>query len=240
MPSPAAPPTNVVATPVSTSRVLVTWNAVPNAIKYYVTVSVNGGAYSFLGTSTTTSFTAANLQPGTNYCFEVADVTASRAVLAVQGPQARKLLSAVNGDAAAVARFDVAQGKVSIIGRGDCERRWIATEDVAALVAAVTLEVNAPEVVEVGGPESISKNRLVELAERTSGRRIKTQHMPRQLARIVIALAARFNDALASALGAGLQQDLLQASWDDTPLRERGIQPQSASDYVTRIAKGTR
>ena len=139
-----------------------------------------------------------------------------------------------------VARFDVAQGKVSIIGRGDCERRWIATEDVAALVAAVTLEADAPEVVEVGGPESISKNRLVELAERTSGRRIKTQHMPRQLARIVIALAARFNDALASALGAGLQQDLLQASWDDTPLRERGIQPQSASDYVTRIAKGTR
>ncbi len=136
-----------------------------------------------------------------------------------------------------VARFDIAQGKVSIIGRGDCERRWIATEDVAALVAAVTIEFDAPEIVEVGGPESISKNMLVELAERTSGRRIKTQHMPRQLARVAIALTARFNDALASALGAGLHQDLLAASWDDTPLRERGIQPQSPTDYVTSMAR---
>src|SRR5436190_3991133 len=42
--------------------------------------------------------------------FEVVDVTASRAVLAVQGPHARKLLSAVSADAAAVARFEVAEG----------------------------------------------------------------------------------------------------------------------------------
>ena len=101
-------------------------------------------------------------------------------------------------------------------------------------------ETDAPEVIEVGGPEAISKNMLVERAERTSGRRIKTQHMPRQLARLVIALTARFNDALASALGAGLHQDLLPASWDDTPLRERGIQPQSPTDYITGIAGATR
>jgi len=138
-----------------------------------------------------------------------------------------------------VARFDVAQGKVSIIGRGDCERRWIATEDVAALVAAVTIEPDAPEVIEVGGPESMSKNMLVEVAERASGRRIKAQHVPRQLARIVIAVTARINDALASALGAGLHQDLLPATWDDTPLRERGIQPQSPTDYITRMARTT-
>jgi uncharacterized protein YbjT (DUF2867 family) len=139
-----------------------------------------------------------------------------------------------------LARFDIAQGKVSIIGRGDCERRWIATEDAAALVAAVTIDPDPPDIVEVGGPESISKNKLVELAEGTSGRRIKTQHMPRRLARVMIALTARRNDALASALGAGLHQDLLAASWDDTPLRERGIQPQSPTDYVTRIATATR
>jgi uncharacterized protein YbjT (DUF2867 family) len=138
-----------------------------------------------------------------------------------------------------VARFDIAHGKVSIIGRGDCGRRWIGTEDVAALVAAVTVETDAPEVIEVGGPEAISKNMLVELAERTSGRRIKTQHMPRQLARMMIALTARFNDALASALGAGLHQDLVPASWDDAPLRERGIQPQSPTDFVTGMARGT-
>lgn len=38
----------------------------------------------------------------------VADVTASRAVLAVQGPEARRLLASVSSEAAAVARFAVA------------------------------------------------------------------------------------------------------------------------------------
>ncbi len=42
--------------------------------------------------------------------FDVSDVTDSRAVLAVQGPDARKLLSAVSADAAAVPRFDVVFG----------------------------------------------------------------------------------------------------------------------------------
>ncbi len=39
--------------------------------------------------------------------FDARDVTATRAVLAVQGPDARRLLATVNADAAAVPRFDV-------------------------------------------------------------------------------------------------------------------------------------
>jgi uncharacterized protein YbjT (DUF2867 family) len=135
-----------------------------------------------------------------------------------------------------LARFDVASGKVSIIGRGDCQRRWIATEDVAELVAALTVEADPPEQIEVGGPEAISKNDLVAVAERASGHRIKTQHMPRSVARLIIKLSARRNDALASALGAGLHQDLVPATWDDTPLRERDITPTAPSEFVQRIA----
>jgi aminomethyltransferase len=51
--------------------------------------------------------------------FEVADITASRAVLAVQGPEARKLLAAVSDDAAAVPRFEVASvGEWTVAGTG--------------------------------------------------------------------------------------------------------------------------
>ena len=137
-----------------------------------------------------------------------------------------------------LARFDIAGGKVSIIGRGDCPRRWIATDDVAQLVAALAVETDAPAELEVGGPEAISKNELVALAVQASGRRIKTQHMPRVLARLMVKLTTRTNDALASALGAGLHQDLVPASWDDAPLRERGIQPAAPSDFVLRMAGG--
>jgi aminomethyltransferase len=51
--------------------------------------------------------------------FELVDITPSRAVLAVQGPEARKLLAAVSDDAAAVPRFEVASvGEWTVAGTG--------------------------------------------------------------------------------------------------------------------------
>jgi uncharacterized protein YbjT (DUF2867 family) len=138
-----------------------------------------------------------------------------------------------------LARFDIANGKVSVIGRGDSKRRWIATEDVAALVAALAVEPDPPAMLEVGGPEAIGKNDLITLAESATGRRFKRQHMPRPVARLAIRLLRGRKDALASAFGAGLLQDLVEASWDDTPLRERGIVPTSASDFVRAAAEAS-
>jgi aminomethyltransferase len=66
--------------------------------------------------------------------FAVADVTASRAVLAVQGPEARKLLSAVSGDAAAVGRFDVARvGEWTVAGTGYTGEDGVEIDVPAAL-----------------------------------------------------------------------------------------------------------
>lgn len=131
-----------------------------------------------------------------------------------------------------LARFDVAAGKAEVIGKGDSRRRWISTGDVAALVAMVAVEPDPPRVITVGGPEAISKNEAAKVVEGFTGRRMKVKHMPRPVARLVIRLLDKRNDALASALGAGLLQDLLPADWDDAPLRERGIEPTSASDFL--------
>ncbi|WP_346386696.1 NmrA family NAD(P)-binding protein [Nocardioides sp.] len=132
----------------------------------------------------------------------------------------------------AAARFDVAAGKIAIIGKGDTKRRWISTEDVAALIAAVAVEPDPPGLITVGGPEAITKNEAVALVEGTTGRKMKVQHMPRPVARLAIRLLDKRNDALASAFGAGLLQDLHPADWDDEPLRERGIEPTSASEFL--------
>ncbi|MFD1248438.1 SDR family oxidoreductase [Nocardioides ginsengisoli] len=133
---------------------------------------------------------------------------------------------------AAAARFDVAAGKIAIIGRGDSKRRWVSTEDVAALVASVAVEPDPPSLITVGGPEAITKNEAVAVVEKATGRRMKVQHMPRPIARMAIRVLNKRNDALASAFGAGLLQDIRAADWDDTALRERGIAPRSASDYL--------
>jgi uncharacterized protein YbjT (DUF2867 family) len=136
----------------------------------------------------------------------------------------------------AAARFDVAAGKISIIGKGDSKRRWVSTADVAALIAIVATEPDPPAVITVGGPESMTKNEAVALVEEATGRRMKVQHMPRPVARLAIRLLNKRNDALASAFGAGLLQDTSPADWDDEPFRQRGIRPRAASDFLREQA----
>lgn len=136
----------------------------------------------------------------------------------------------------AEAKFDVAAGKIAIIGRGDSKRRWVSTGDIAALVASVAVEPDPPSLITVGGPEAMSKNEAVAFVEEVSGRRMKVQHMPRPVARIAIRLMNKRNDALASAFGAGLLQDIRAADWDDAALRERGITPRPARDFLREQA----
>jgi hypothetical protein len=48
----------------------------------------------------------------------------------------------------------------------------------------------------------------------------------------LVRILSRTNDGMASALGVGLLQDLHDATWDDEPLRSRGITPRSTTDYL--------
>jgi uncharacterized protein YbjT (DUF2867 family) len=131
-----------------------------------------------------------------------------------------------------LARFDIAAGKIAIIGHGDSAQRWVGTDDVAALVAAVTTEPEPPATVTVGGPEAMSKNEAVELVEAETGRRMKVRRMPRPVARLVVRALQRRNDAMASVIGLGLMQDLRPAYCDDRALTSRGINPRSASEFL--------
>jgi uncharacterized protein YbjT (DUF2867 family) len=137
---------------------------------------------------------------------------------------------------APMARFDVAGGKASIIGKGNTKRRWVATEDVAALLCAVALEADPPALIAVGGPEPLTKNEAAAIAGELTHRRMKVQHLPRPVARVAVRLLNRRKDALASAFGAGLHQDLHEAAWDDQPLRQRGITPKTATEFLREQA----
>ena len=138
---------------------------------------------------------------------------------------------------APIGRFDVAAGKVAIFGKGETPRRYVSTQDVAALIAHVAQEAEPPDVVEFGGPEPLSKVEAVAIAERLTGRRIKVQRMPRPLATFIMRRLRRRSPAMASVFAAGLLQDVLPADWDDTALRQRGIVPRSVTEFLTEQAQ---
>jgi hypothetical protein len=66
-----------------------------------------------------------------------------------------------------------------VIGHGDSPRRWIATDDVAALMAAVAVEPDPPAMLTIGGPEAMTKKEAIALAEQLTQRKMKVQRMPR-------------------------------------------------------------
>jgi uncharacterized protein YbjT (DUF2867 family) len=138
---------------------------------------------------------------------------------------------------APLGRFDIRSGRVAVFGKGDTERRWVATEDVAALVAAVATEADPPDIVTFGGPEAISRNEAIRIAEQASGRTFKVQRMPREVARAGMRILARPSPAMATIFGTGLMLDLLPLTWDDAPLRDRGITPRAASEWILEQAQ---
>lgn len=139
---------------------------------------------------------------------------------------------------APIGRFDIHAGKVAVFGKGDTKRRWVATEDVAALIAALVVEEDPPNLVTFGGPEAISRNEAIAVAEQATGKKIKVQRMPRAVAKLGMRLLDRPSPAMATVFGTGLMQDLLPVTWDDAPLLQRGINPRSASDWIKEQARG--
>ena len=133
-------------------------------------------------------------------------------------------------------RFDLERRRVSIVGRGDNPRRWVAVEDVAALVIELVDEADPPAVVEFGGPQALSRRAAVLSAEGAVGEHLRVQHLPRAAARFAMRVLETRNDAVASVLGLGLALDLVEARWDDAPLRDRGIRARPASVYLRQQA----
>jgi fibronectin type 3 domain-containing protein len=69
-------PANVIAIPLSSSRISLEWDAVPTATSYRVFQGLTGGTLSYVTTTTTTRlYIAAGLLPATSYSFYVQAVT---------------------------------------------------------------------------------------------------------------------------------------------------------------------
>lgn len=134
-------------------------------------------------------------------------------------------------------RFDIRAGKVAVFGKGETKHRWVATDDVARLTSAIVTEDDPPEIITFGGPEAISRNQAIELAEQACGKKMKVQRIPRAVARLGMRVLDRPYPAMASIFGTGLMLDLLEGTWDDAPLLERGITPRPASEWIREQAR---
>jgi uncharacterized protein YbjT (DUF2867 family) len=77
--------------------------------------------------------------------------------------------------------FDYANGRVQIFGSGDQKISWISLSDVARFATEVLKNPSAENaVIELGGPDALSPNEVVEIFERKSGRTFEIVRVPEE------------------------------------------------------------
>jgi uncharacterized protein YbjT (DUF2867 family) len=133
--------------------------------------------------------------------------------------------------------IDASRGKALVYGKGETPQRYVAVEDVAALTARLAVAEKVPDLVEFGGPEPLTRNEVVAAFEAAIGRPMSVRHVPRTVLKVASRLLARPRPALASLMGMALHNDLHPSTWDDAPLRDAGIEPTPAGDFIAEAAR---
>jgi NADH dehydrogenase len=86
------------------------------------------------------------------------------------------------------------KGRAIVFGRGDKKSNYVSVVDVARFVV---LALDDPRfrgrVIEVGGPENLTRNEVVSLYERTIGRRAKRTHIPAPVLQTLRVVVGPFN-----------------------------------------------
>lgn len=129
-------------------------------------------------------------------------------------------------------------GKTRVFGRGENPINFVSVEDVARFVElAVTNETMRGEIVEVGGPENLTMNGIVEAFERVSGKPGRVTHIPLPMMRVMARLVSPINPKLARQIGAGVVMDTSDMTFDasETARRYPAITPTQFEEVIRRI-----
>lgn len=101
-------------------------------------------------------------------------------------------------------------GKILVFGRGDNPINFVSAADVAALVERSAVDASLRnQTLEICGPDNLTFNELAARLLRDSGRQAPIRHVPRPALRLMAALLALPNPALARQARAAIAMDTL-------------------------------
>jgi uncharacterized protein YbjT (DUF2867 family) len=129
------------------------------------------------------------------------------------------------------------QGKATIFGRGNNPINFVSVEDVARFVSIALDDVRARNtVIEVGGPENLTMNQVVEIFERTSGRQAKKRHIPLLMMRVMAILLQPLNPNVSRLIRNGIYMDTENLRYDTTETAHTFAVQQTPFEEIARRA----
>lgn len=126
-----------------------------------------------------------------------------------------------------------------VFGRGRAPWSDVAIDDVAEACARLATMADPPEVVQLGGPEELTRQQLIDALGRAYGGRFRRVSVPRAVPRLGARGLRRWRPELASLLGIALVRDLEGERVSPEPLRRLGIEPRPTSEHIVQMAQAT-
>lgn len=131
------------------------------------------------------------------------------------------------------------KGTATIFGPGTARMNYIAVEDVAAFVVKILArEEIANEVIDIGGPSTLSMNELATLVERQLGRGGRRRHIPVLAMKALPPVVRLVNEVAARmmTLGHFATIDHPFAGWKAAADRF-GVSPRTVEEHVARLSR---
>jgi len=132
-------------------------------------------------------------------------------------------------------------GKVSLFGRGDNPRNFVAADDVAQVVVMVLADpARRGGVVDVGGPENLTNMDVVRLYEQQAGRPATVSHVPLPVLQVLYRLLRPFHPGVSGIMQAGILIDTTDQTFDPGAMLGRfPIELTRLADFVRSRARAS-
>lgn len=116
----------------------------------------------------------------------------------------------------------IEKGKVTLFGRGENPRNFIAAGDVAQ-IARLALQDNQAigQTIDIGGPENLTNMQVVRMYEKLVGRPAKVSHVPVGVLQVMYRVLRPFHPGLSQVMQTSVCSDTSDSTCDPGPLLAR-------------------
>ncbi len=111
----------------------------------------------------------------------------------------------------------IKSGKATVFGRGDNPINFVSVRDVARVIElAITGDQSRGRTLEVGGPENMTLNQMVEVLASNTDRKAAARHIPLPALRVISILLRAFRPDIAGLVQAAVLMDTADMTFDQT------------------------
>jgi uncharacterized protein YbjT (DUF2867 family) len=126
-----------------------------------------------------------------------------------------------------------------IYGRGRAPVNYVAVDDVAEACVRLAVHADPPPVLELGGPEALTRHDVVDACEAAWRARFRRITVPRQALALGAGALRRRRPAIASVMGMSLTMDLEGVLVDPEGLQQLGIEPRAMTAHIAEMARAS-